>query len=758
MAYLVNLRLILNNKVRLLKNYERYRKKIQVRSVGTDWSTAEVDVPLGDGKKMVISTGKLAKMASGSAMVSSGKTSVMVTSVCKTQASSSSFMPLIVDYRLKASATGRIPTNFLRRELGSTEYEITAGRLIDRTVRPSFPKGFCYETQLITNTFMIDGENLPDVLAINAASASLALSDIPWNGPVAAVRVGFIDNDIVINPTNHELQHSSLNLIVSAANNNMLVMMDGYANMINSDDLKKSIQRGVLECQEIINAIKKLAATHGKPKRPFEEVKFDEQLLASIKSLAEIQLRNIFTDFNHDKISRDNAINNLRTSIMETMKKSVEDLNLTVVVEAFNIISKEVFRELIFETNQRCDGRKLDELRDIKCEAGHLELLHGSALFQRGQTQVSCSVTLDSLDSALKMDMVSMLTSGVKEKNFFLHYEFPPYAINEVGRAGVVGRREMGHGALAERGLRAVIPEDYPFTIRLMSEVLESNGSSSMASVCGGSLALLDAGVPISQSVAGVAIGLVTKYDKESTSISDYRILTDLLGIEDYLGDMDFKIAGPRDKITAIQADIKLAGLPVEIVEKSIDAALEAKKKILDIMDQTLATPRSDKFNLPLMDSVEVPVHLRGQFLGVGGYNLKKIYLKTGVTIQPQDDKTYSIFAPNETAMKEAKEMIDVLLKDKKTPEMYFGEIYQAKIVQVKDSGVMVILYDDMKPVFVPNSHLDQTVFAHPSARNFEVGQMIKVKYLGREAESGAIRLSSKVLRTTSSSIRSRFK
>ncbi|XP_057338640.1 polyribonucleotide nucleotidyltransferase 1, mitochondrial [Microplitis mediator] len=750
MAHLVNLRLILNNKIKLLRNHGRCRRKIQVRYLGNDWSTAKVDVSLGNGKQMVISTGKLAKMANGCAMVSAGKTSVMITSVSKTQPSSSTIVPLIVDYRQKASATGRIPTNFLRRELGSTENEITAGRLIDRTVRPGFPKGYCYDTQLISNTWTIDGENLPDVLAINAASASLALSDIPWKGPMAAVRVGFADNEILINPTTRELEQSSLNLIVSAADQSLLVMMDGYANRILEADLKKAIEVGVRECQEIIRAIKSLAEAHGKPKKTFEEgLKIEENLLDSIRSLAEIKLRDIFTDYKHDKVSRDNAVNNLRNNVMETMKKSVDDLNLPAVAEAFNIITREIFRELIFENNVRCDGRKLNELRDIKCEAGLFELLHGSALFQRGQTQVACSVTLDSLDSALKMDMVSKLTSGVKDKNFFLHYEFHPYAVNEIGRAGIVGRREMGHGALAERGLRAVIPENYPFTIRLTSEVLESNGSSSMATVCGGSLALLDAGVPISESAAGVAIGLVTKYDDNDT-IKDYRILTDLLGIEDYMGDMDFKIAGTKTGITAIQADIKVSGLPLEIVMKCISDAITAKKKIIDIMNETLSAPRVDKANMPMTDVIEVPAHLRGQFLGIGGANLEKIYLKTGVNIQTQENNMYLVFAPNETAMKEAKEMIDALLKEEKTPNLEFGGIYTAKVKEVRDNGVMVTLYENMKPTLLHNTQLDQRLVVHPSALGIEVGQEIKVKYFGRDPVSGVMRLSRKVLQTTS--------
>ncbi|XP_063994181.1 polyribonucleotide nucleotidyltransferase 1, mitochondrial [Diachasmimorpha longicaudata] len=759
MASITTFRLIRSQRL----NYSPLKYRIRIKNGGLQQlrmsssfqNSPAVKVLLSHGtskKPLTISTGKLAKFADGCGVVTFGETSVMATSVSKTHSSAtSSFLPLVVDYRQKASAAGRIPTNFLRRELGPTEHEILTSRLIDRSLRPLFPDSYNFDTQIMCNILAIDGENDSDVLAINAASAALALSDIPWNGPVGAVRVGLLGNDVLINPTRHDIHKSTLNLIVTATHQNLVIMLDGCAKAILEQDLKKAIKMAVKECQGIIAGISELSKTHGKTKRTLGDVsRVNEDLKTAVRSLSEIKLRDIFMDYSHDKISRDTALNNLRTNVLETMKSSVPDLDLPAVVEAFGMVSKDIFRSLIFENDVRCDGRKLTDLRQISCQVDLFKPLHGSALFQRGQTQVLCTVTLDSLHSALKMDTVTMLTSGIKEKNFFLHYEFPPYATKETGRTGPIGRREMGHGALAERGLRPVIPEDYPFTVRLTSEVLESNGSSSMASVCGGSLALLDAGVPIATPAAGVAIGLVTRYDRERKQIEDYRILTDLLGIEDYLGDMDFKIAGTKKGITALQADVKIPGLPLKIVMESISQAVTAKSEILGKMNSVISSPRVGKHNMPVNATIEVPVHQRGRFLGIGGSNLKKILVETGVTIHAQEENVYTLFAPNETAMAEAKDMISKILAEEKAPELEFGGIYTAKVVEIRDSGVMVILYPNMHPALLHNSQLDQRLVTHPSALNIEVGQELQVKYFGRDPASGNMRLSRKVLQGAS--------
>nr|CAI5850273.1 unnamed protein product [Callosobruchus analis] len=465
---------------------------------------------------------------------------------------------------------------------GPTEREILTSRLIDRSLRPLFPDGYNYETQIVCNMLAVDGVHNPDVISINAASAALSLSDIPWNGPIGAVRVGFIDNEVIINPTRKELQLSLLNLVIAATRRNLIVMLEGNANDILLPDLQKSIKTGTKEAQHIVNGIEKLQKTCGKPKRSSEKPpEPSEEVMEAMRSLTEMRAKEIFKNYTYDKIGRDQALNEVRTDATEAIKPSFPDIDSNLINEAYNRIVKKIFRDVIFEEERRCDGREFDQLRDISCKVNLYKPLHGSSIFQRGQTQVFCTVTLDSHESAMKLDPLS----GIKEKNFFVHYEFPPFATNEIGRMGPIGRREMGHGALAEKGLMSVLPHDFPFTIRLTSEVLESNGSSSMATVCGGSLALMDAGVPLTSPAAGVAIGLVTRYN-------EYQILTDILGIEDYMGDMDFKIAGTRKGITALQADIKIPGLPLKIVMESLQKAVDAKSSILSIMHDCIDKPR----------------------------------------------------------------------------------------------------------------------------------------------------------------------
>lgn len=590
----------------------------------------------------------------------------------------------------------------------------------------------------------MDGTNLPETVAINAASAALALSDVPWNGPVGAVRLGQIDNELIINPTRKELEKSVLNLIVTATSSNLVVMLEGSASDILQQDLLKAIKLGTKEAQQIVRGIEKLQKDHGKMKREYEiQPPLEQNIVDTIKILSSMKIREILSDFTHDKTSRDNAISDLRQTVLNQFRDT--NIDVTRLQDCFNENLKQIFREMIFETDTRCDGRHLDQLRDISCQVSLYEPLHGSAVFQRGQTQVLCTVAFDSPDSALRVDTLTMLTSGIKEKSFFLHYEFPPYATGEVGRTGAPGRREAGHGALAERGLLPVVPQ-LPYTVRLTAEVLESNGSSSMASVCGGSLALMDAGVPLGGPAAGVAVGLVSKAD-ENGHMADYRILTDLLGIEDYMGDMDFKVAGTKKGITALQADIKLAGLPLRVVMEAVQRACDAKAKIIDIMNQCLDAPRQGlKENMPVIEEIEVEAHKRPKLLGLGGSNLKKLYVETGVQVTPVDETKYSVFAPSQPAMDEARSRMAAWLASERTPELEFGAIYKARVVEVRDIGVLVTLYPGMSPALVHNTQLDHRKIMHPSVLGLEVGSEIQVKYFGRDPVSGQVRLSKKVL------------
>lgn len=714
-----------------------------------------ITVDLGE-KKLEISSGRFAKFADGSAVVKLGDTSVMVTAVSKIKPSPSQFMPLVVDYRQKAAAAGRIPTNYLRRELGTTDNEVLTSRLIDRSIRPLFPAGYFYDTQIVCNLLAVDGANDPDVLAINGASAALALSDIPWHGPIGAVRIGMIDGEFLVNPTRAEMASSTLNLIVAGAPSSQVVMIEASAENVLQQDFCHAIKLGVKHTQQIILAIQQMEREQKVTKRvPLKVFCAPEEMVGQVRQVSSEKIYAVFRDHTHDKISRDEAINKIRLETEAILKEKSPQADPSEIVESFNVVAKEIFRNLVLNEYRRCDGRDLKALRNISCDVDLFKPLHGSALFQRGQTQVLCSVTFDSLESSVKPDIITTALSGIKDKNFMLHYEFPPYATNEIGRIGGFNRRELGHGALAEKALRPIIPTDFPFTIRVTAEVLESNGSSSMASVCGGSLALMDAGVPISSAVAGVAIGLISKPNPEKVSeIEDYRLLTDILGIEDYLGDMDFKLAGTNKGITALQADVKIPGLPLKVVMEAIQQATVAKKEILGLMNKCIVKSRDKrKENGPVVENVRVPVSRRARFVGPGGYNLRRLQAHTGVTISQMDEETFSVFAPSPGAMHEAQEFISEICKDDQEQQLEFGAVYSATITEIRDIGVMVKLYPNMSAVLLHNSQLDHKRIKHPSALGLEVGQQIQVKYFGRDPTDGRMRLSRKVLQSPAATL-----
>ncbi|KAK9498230.1 hypothetical protein O3M35_004090 [Rhynocoris fuscipes] len=717
----------------------------------------EVRIPFNNRSDIIISTSKYAGFADGAAVVRQGDTSVLVTVVGRQKTGTSSFVPLTVDYRQKAAAAGRIPTSHHRRETLPTEQEILVSRMIDRSIRPLFlPALNNHEVQIICNVLAVDGIHDPEILCVNAASTALALSHIPWNGPVGSLRLGFLDDEVIISPTKRDLIESKLNMIVTAAPQNLVVMLEASADNILQQDFLKSIKKGVKECQKVISAIQEIVKARGKPKAESQSPETNQELINKISSLSRDKLQDIFTNYSHDKISRDEAIKELRANVLEDIKLNTPDL-YDSAGDVFSDYTKHILRELVLENELRCDGRKATELRPISAEVDLYFPLHGSALYQRGQTQVLCTVSLDSLSSAIQMDPIQMLTSGLKEKNFFVHYEFPPYAVKEIGRVGPAVRREIGHGALAEKGLKPVVPKDFPFTIRLTSEVLQSNGSSSMATVCAGSMALMDAGVPISNPAAGVAIGLVTKYnDNDTKHLKKYKLLTDILGIEDYMGDMDFKIAGTKKGINALQADIKIPGLPLKVVMEAVQAGCEAKSAIIDIMNNTIREPRKDKkSSWPVTETIDIPASKRGKFIGLGGINLKKLFVSTGVQINFDDESgLYHMFAPNQFAMKEAKEYISQILASEREPTLEFGAIYTAKIVEIRESGLMVTLYPGMNPTLLHLSQLDHRKVSDARVLDFKEGQEIQVKYFGKDPVSGQMRLSRKVLLPPSSTVK----
>ncbi|KAL7645232.1 UNVERIFIED_CONTAM: hypothetical protein RMT77_003618 [Armadillidium vulgare] len=697
-----------------------------------------------NGRKLVLESGNIAKLADGAAIATLEETSVLVTSVSKIKPGlSSSFMPLTVDYRLKYAAAGRIPSNFLRRELAPTEKEILTSRVIDRSIRPLFPSDYFINTDITCQLMAVDMKQEPDIVSINGASASLAISSIPWRGPVGAVRVGLIKGEVIIFPTIKELAQSDLNLIITASDNNHIVMLEGSGMPVSLENLKKAIKIGVNECQKIIISIKNLAMQVQKEKKEYiPPPQPPETIVAAVKSLGMTKIHNIFTDASHDKLSRDGAVNELKLQILDMVKESYPDLDVTFYNAAFNKLVKEEFRYLILEKDIRCDGRKLNELRPISCDIDLFKPLHGSSLFQRGQTQVQCTVAFDSPDKAMSVDPLLEATGGL-QKNFLLHYLFPSFANNELSQGKAVSRREIGHGALAAKGLRPILPKENPFCILLSATVMESNGSSSMATVCGGSLALMDAGVNISTPAAGVAIGLVTEENQDGF-IKNYKLLTDILGIEDYLGDMDFKVAGTKDGVTALQADVKLPGIPMEIVMNSLDEGMIGIKNILSIMNKTISSPKKDKENLPVIINKEIPPHKRGALIGIGGMNMIRIQSETGVKINWEDSSNLRIFASNQESMDEALQLITESLQGE--PELEFGGIYTAKIVEIRPHGVMITLYDGMPPTLLHNTQLDTKKISHPSALNLEVGHEIKVKYFGRDPASGGIRVSRRAL------------
>ena len=696
---------------------------------------------------MRLSSGKLARMADGSCVAQAGGTSVLATAVCKKKASAgSSFMPLTVDYRQKAAAAGRIPTNFLRRELGSTEREILISRMIDRSIRPLFPSGFFCETQVLCSMLAVDGNNDPDILSINAASAALATSDIPWRGPIAAVRVGLFgdDNSVLINPTRKEMSSSKLDLVVAGSEDKHVVMMEGSASQpVTLNYVLKALKAALKEIRAIIGGIAKLQKLSRTVKREVELVLASPDHVAAVTKSSQDLLIGILTTHGHSKQSRDEAIQVVKQAAAEdfsTLFPNDEQL----FEHSFTRVLKEAYVTSVKRTSSRCDGRSVNEVRPIACEVGLFEPLHGSALFQRGLTQVLCTVALDSVSSALKSDPVSVITGGLKEKNFMLHYEFPPFATNEVGRTASFNRRELGHGALAEKSLRPLIPDKFPFTIRLTCDVLESNGSSSMASVCAGSMALMDAGVPIAEAAAGVAMGLFQLPD------DSHLLLTDIVGIEDYLGEMDFKLAGTRAGFTGLQLDVKgERGVPHVVVMDALQKGHEAKQSILSVMNQTICESRSDKETWPVSRKMTVPAGHMGRFLGPGAVNLKRVTAETGaqLTQDVEDANSFLVFAPNKEAMNEAEEMMSRFLAAKEPPpEFDFGAVVEATVVEVRDHGVMVSLHQDMEPVLLHLKELDKRKVAHPSALDLDVGQKILVKYFGRDPVSGHLRLSRRVL------------
>jgi polyribonucleotide nucleotidyltransferase len=623
------------------------------------------------GKILTIETGRMARQANGSALVQLGETMVLATATCSNEIREDiDFFPLWVEYQERTYAAGRIPGGFFKREGRPSEKEILSARLIDRPIRPLFPKNFKNETQVVVFVLSHDQENDADVLGTIGASLALSISNIPFDGPIASVRVGKIGGDYILNPTFKQLEQSSMELVI-AGSSDSIIMVEGESIEISEEDMLEAIKFGhkfikdVIEFQtEFIKEFKPEKMEVLEPEVPaglYEKI--DEIALPKIRSAIEIE----------DKKARHEELSSIKSELFEKLGEEYEQCE-ALIKEHFEKLEKHEVRSKILKNEKRLDGRGLENIRQITCEVGVLHRAHGSSLFTRGQTQSLGAVTLGT-----KIDEQFVETlEGETTKSYMLHYNFPPFSVGEVRPFRGPGRREIGHGNLAERSLKYIIPDDesFPYTIRIVSDILESNGSSSMASVCSGSLGLMDAGVPIKCHVAGIAMGLI----KED---SEVKILTDILGDEDHLGDMDFKVAGSRDGITAVQMDIKISGITYEIMSNALAQAKDARHKILDIMEEAISRPRSEISKYaPRILTVLVPPEKIGLVIGPGGKTIRGIIEETGVKIDIDDTGLTVISSQDVDAALKAKSIVEALIE-----EPSVGKQYSATVKKVTNYG-----------------------------------------------------------------------
>src|SRR5215831_17381086 len=693
----------------------------------------KITAQLGD-KHIIIESGKLAKQADGAVTVQLGETIVIVAAVAATKAKEGQdFFPLTVDYREKAAAAGKFPGGYFKREGRPTEKEILTCRLTDRPIRPLFPKGWYNEVQVQTVVLSADGENDPDILSIIGASASLMVSDIPWAGPLGAVRVGRVNGKFIANPTHAEQAESDLDLVY-VGNEKDVVMYEGSAKEITEADFNAALKWAQEVIQPLIVAQKELAAKTGKKKREITLKIVPDEILAEAKALAGDRF--VPALLTPGKLNREGACNAIKEEVGAKLveKFGAEKVTPFVINDAFYYIQKEAVRKLILESGKRLDGRNFEQVRPISSEVSVLPRAHGSAIFSRGETQALTLATLGTGEDAQEFDSY---TGGTNEKKFILHYNFPNFSVGETGRISGPGRREIGHGALAERSLEPMIPLDtYPYSVRITSEIMESNGSTSMATVCGGSLAMMDAGIPMIRPVGGISIGLCTEYNDQH-QISQFKLLTDIIGWEDAFCDMDCKIAGTEKGITGFQLDLKLRGIPQSLMTEAVEKARVARALILGEMAKTLAKPRKEISKYaPRIETLKINPEKIGALIGPGGKNIKKLVEESGCEINIEDDGTVNIFSVSPEGMKIAKDAIVGM-----TAEAEIGKIYRGKVVTIKEFGAFV--------EFLPGK--DGLVHISELA-NFRVKQTEDIVKLGDEIwvkclgvdEKGRVRLSRK--------------
>jgi polyribonucleotide nucleotidyltransferase len=687
----------------------------------------QVSVEVG-GRKLTFETGKMARQAHGAVVARYGDTVVLSTACMDNKATDKDFLPLTVDYREYTYSAGKIPGGFFKREGRPSEREILTSRLTDRPLRPLFPEGYSTETQIVSMVLSADSENDPDVIGLTAASAALFISKIPFETPIAAVRVGLIDGKLMANPTVAEQKTSLLNLVV-AGSEEAIVMVESGALEVSEDTVVDALEFAHAEIRKIVAAIRELHKRVNPEKVKVTPPAFDEALYSEIKSKYGERLRDALDTAKHPKSESYGLVDTIKAEIMASIPED-DDERHKLAYRAFERLRERIFRDDMLLRRRRPDARAFDQIRQITCEVGVLPRVHGSALFTRGETQALATATLGTKEDMQRLDL---LFEDEAFKRFMLHYNFPPFSVGEVKFLRGPGRREIGHGALAERALANLLPPeaDFPYAMRVVSDIMESNGSSSMATVCGGSLALMDAGVPLKSACAGIAMGLVVEEDK-------YAILTDIAGAEDHYGDMDFKVAGTRQGITALQMDIKVSGVSVAMMREALAQAKKARLEILDIMDQTISTGRAEiSTYAPHLYMLSIPTDKIRDLIGPGGKKIRSIIEATGVKIDVMDDGKVHVFAANGPAAEDALKMIrDV------TATAEIGKTYLGKVVRIAEFGAFVEIFPGTDGLL----HISEIAEARIRSVRDELkeGDQILVKVLA--IEGNKIRLSRKAV------------
>jgi len=685
------------------------------------------EIKLGS-QTIIIETGKLAKQADGAVTVQLGETVVLVTAVASEKARESiDFFPLTVEYQERTYAAGKIPGGFFKREGKPSEKEILTSRIIDRPIRPLFPEGMLNEVQIMAMVLSSDGKNDSDILAMIGASAALTISDIPFDGPLASVRVGRINGAFTINPTFQDMETSDMEIVIAATRVGKIVMLESASKELPEEDMIAGMEFARPYLETIVKEQEDFAKRIGKKKRDdityltIPEDLFQKLSAECSKRINEFILLPL-------KVQREEAFTALCKEMTEKYVTEESEYTGGLIVTALSKIEQNIVRDYILHTGKRVDGRKLDEIRQITCDVGLLPRTHGSGLFTRGQTQSLSVTTLGTSDDEQMIDSLE----GEKQKHFMLHYNFPPFSVGEVKPVRGPGRREIGHGALAEKALRAVMPskEDFPYTVRIVSDILESNGSSSMATVCAGTLSLMDAGVPIKSPVSGIALGLVSEGDRNI-------ILTDIAGVEDHYGDMDFKVAGTRKGVTAIQLDTKIAGLDMDTVKKTLQQAKDARFRILDIMNSKIAAPKESISEFaPRIYMFKINPDKIREVIGPGGKIIKKIIQDTGVTIDIQDDGSVEIASTDSAAAQKA---IDIIKGITAEPEI--GKIYKGTITRLMNFGAFCEILPGKEGLI----HVSELAakFVKNVADEVKVGDEVVVKVIEID-EQGRVNLSRK--------------